>query len=190
MIAVAPPRRSRAGLTAGDRTGRVGDVLGRLILLFTTVPLLELALLLWIGSRVGVAPTIALILLTGALGATLARHQGLATWRRFDAALAAGRLPGRELAEGLLILVAGAVLLTPGVLTDAAGFLILVPAVRRRLVDRVVRGARRRMVVVGPAGRRTDGPARPRSARSDDEGEVLDAEFEVVNRDPPDRSAD
>ena len=164
-------------------------MLGRLILLFTTVPLVELALLLWIGSRVGVVPTIALILLTGVLGATLARHQGFATWRRFDAALAAGRLPGRELAEGLLILIAGAVLLTPGVLTDAAGFLILVPAVRRRLVDRIVRSARRRMVVMGPAGRRPGGSEPHRPAHSD-AGEVLDAEFEVVDRDRPDRSAD
>jgi UPF0716 protein FxsA len=172
-------------------------VLGRLILLFTTIPLLELALLLWIGSRVGVLPTVALILLTGVLGAALARQQGFATWRRFEAALQQGRIPGRELAEGLLILVAGAVLLTPGVLTDAAGFLILVPAVRRPLIDRVVRAARRRMVVVGSG---PEGPAEPgaargskrtgsaRSARSAGSGEdeVIEAEFEVVERDPSD----
>ena len=65
----------------------MGAVLGLLLLLFTTVPLLELALLLWIGSHVGVVPTIALILSTGVLGAALARHQGLATLRRFQDAL-------------------------------------------------------------------------------------------------------
>jgi UPF0716 protein FxsA len=166
-------------------------VLVRLILLFTTVPLLELALLLWIGSRVGVLPTVALILLTGVLGAALARHQGFATWRRFDAALSEGRLPGRELAEGLLILVAGAVLLTPGVLTDAAGFLILVPAVRKPLIDRVVRAARRRMVVAGPrpgdsseAGSPTGAPGSG-SAGGSEPGDVIEAEFEVVDPEPP-----
>jgi UPF0716 protein FxsA len=162
-------------------------VLGRLILLFTAVPLVELGLLIWIGGRVGVLPTVALILLTGVLGAALARHQGFATWRRFETALQEGRIPGRELAEGLLILVAGTVLLTPGVLTDAAGFLILVPAVRRVLVDRVVRAVRRRMVVSArrPPGR-PDPTSDPTRGRTPD-SEVIDADFEVVERDSRDR---
>ncbi len=131
----------------------------RLLLLFTTVPLVELALLLWIGARIGVGPTIALILVTGVAGASLARHQGLATWRRFQAALAAGRLPGDELLEGLLILVAGALLLTPGVLTDAVGFLLLVPPARRRIV-RLAEVRLRGRVTVG-AARRPGGAGTP-----------------------------
>lgn len=147
----------------------------RLLLLFTTVPLVELALLLWIGARIGVLPTVALILVTGVVGASLARLQGLATWRRFQAALAAGRLPGSELLEGLLILVAGALLLTPGILTDAAGFLLLVPPARRWIVGRAEVRLRARVVVGGRppgAGVAPRGPAEP---------EAIDAEFDVLD---------
>lgn len=147
----------------------------RLLLLFTTVPLIELALLLWIGARIGVPATIALILATGAAGAALARHQGLATWRRFQAALAAGRLPGSELVEGFLILVAGAVLLTPGVLTDAAGFLLLIPPARRWIVRKAEVRLRARVMVGG--GRSGTGPP----DRGAGEPEVIDAEFDVLD---------
>lgn len=147
-------------------------MLGRLILLFTVVPFVELALLLWIGGQLGALPTVGLILLTGVLGAALARHQGLATWRRFGRALDAGRLPGRELLEGLLILLAGALLLTPGVLTDAVGFALLVPPVRRWLVRRLETRLRARLVVPAAGGR---GPAET------GEGAVIDAEFEVLD---------
>jgi UPF0716 protein FxsA len=155
-------------------------VLLRLLLLFTTIPLAELALLLWIGGRIGLMPTVALILATGALGAALARHQGLATWGRFQEALAAGRLPGRELLEGLLILVAGALLLTPGVLTDAAGFLLLVPPARRWIVGRAELRLRGRIAVAGapPLSGWARRPARAPGA----DAEVIDAEFEVVDR--------
>ena len=151
-------------------------MLMRLILLFVTVPLLELYLLVRIGEWIGLLPTIALVLFTGALGATLARAQGLATWGRFQAAMAQGRLPGAELVEGILILVAGAVLLTPGVLTDVLGFLLLVPALRRRVVVHLAGRLRARVVIHGGPS----GPADPRgpASRSEDE-EVLDAEYEV-----------
>lgn len=147
----------------------------RLLLLFTTIPLAELALLLWIGGRIGLLPTVVLILLTGALGAALARHQGLATWGRFQEALAAGRLPGRELLEGLLILVAGALLLTPGVLTDAAGFLLLVPPARRWIVRRSEARLRGRFVLAGAVRGRPTGGAGERGP------EVIDADFEVLD---------
>ena len=153
----------------------------RLILLFTTLPLLELALLLWIGARIGVWPTVALILLTGVLGASLARYQGLATWSRFHRAMEAGRFPGKELLEGLLILVAGAVLLTPGVLTDAAGFLILTPPARRWLVARIGERLRARVVVAGRPG--VPGAGRSGGASGAGDPEVIDAEFEVIDRD-------
>jgi UPF0716 protein FxsA len=102
----------------------------RLLLLFTVVPLVELYLLITIGRMIGVGPTIAIVLGTGILGAWLARWQGLAVLRRVREEMAAGRLPTDALIDGLLILVAAAVLLTPGLLTDTAGFLLLVPASR------------------------------------------------------------
>lgn len=116
----------------------------RLALLFITVPLAELALLVWVGRWMGILPTVALVVTTGILGAALARHQGLAALAGFRAALDAGQLPHRELAEGVLILVAGAVLLTPGLLTDIAGFLLLVPPVRRWTRDRLLNAIGRR----------------------------------------------
>ena len=142
-----------------------------LILLFITVPLAELALLIWVGAKVGVGATVALVIVTGILGASLARWQGLVTLSRFQTRLAAGELPHEDLIDGILILIAGAVLLTPGLLTDATGFLLLVPAVRggvrRRLVARL---GRRLVVAPGPRA-----PGAP-EGRPDD---IVDAEFEV-----------
>ncbi len=111
----------------------------RLLLLFTVVPVVELGLLVQLGRYVGLAATIGIVLLTGIIGASLARWQGLATLRRVQADMAEGRAPTGSLVDGLLILVAGAVLLTPGLITDAVGFLLLIPptraAVRRTLVE-------------------------------------------------------
>ena len=102
----------------------------RLLLLFTIVPLVELFLLVKLGTVVGVGPTVALVIFTGVLGAWLARQQGLGVLRRLSEDLAVGRLPAEALIDGLLILIAGAVLLTPGLLTDALGFFLLVPQSR------------------------------------------------------------
>jgi UPF0716 protein FxsA len=106
----------------------------RLLLLFVTIPLIELMLLLLVGSRIGLWPTIAIAILTGILGASISRAQGLRAIARYQAALAEGRLPHEEVIEGLIIFVAGLLLLTPGFLTDTTGFLLLVPAVRQHAV--------------------------------------------------------
>lgn len=119
-------------------------MLARLALLFVTVPLAELAILVWVGRRMGLVPTVALVVVTGIAGAALARRQGLATLGRFRGALDAGRLPHRELLDGVLILVAGAVLLAPGLLTDLAGLLLLVPPVRRLVRERAMAAIGRR----------------------------------------------
>ena len=113
-------------------------MLSRLILIFVAVPLLELAILLQIGQWIGLFPTFALVVTTGVAGAALARQQGIRAFVAVQRELAAGRLPGRSLLDGLAILVGGAFLLTPGVLTDLAGFSLLFPASRRWL-QRVVR---------------------------------------------------
>lgn len=119
-------------------------MLGKLILLFVGLPLIELALLIKVGTVVGAAATILLVVLTGVLGATLARRQGLRTYMRIQEELHAGRLPGNEMMDGLLILIGGIVLLTPGLLTDLLGFSLLVPAFRRA----VRQFLRKRMVVI------------------------------------------
>lgn len=112
----------------------------RLLLLFTVVPLIELYLLITIGGVIGVVPTIAIVIGTGVLGAWLARWQGLAVIRRISDEMGAGRIPTDALIDGLLVLVAAAVLLTPGLLTDTAGFILLVPG-SRAAVRKVVAAA-------------------------------------------------
>ncbi len=109
----------------------------RLLLLFTAVPLIELALLVEIGKRVGLAATVALVIATGVLGAWLARREGLRTLARLQKELQEGRMPTEPLLDGLMIFIAGAVLLTPGLLTDLFGFSLLIPQARG-LVRRAV----------------------------------------------------
>ena len=133
-------------------------MLGRLILLFVTVPLVELALLIWVGERIGTLMTVALVIGTGILGATLARLEGLATLRRFQNRMAAGELPHQDIIDGLLILLAGAVLLTPGLLTDTAGFLLLVPPVRAVVRRAIGNRLERRFLRVSPGGGSAPGP--------------------------------
>lgn len=104
---------------------------GRLALLFVVVPLLELALLVQMGQWVGLWPTLILVFGTGVVGAALARSQGLRTLGAVQSEMAQGRLPGGALLDGLAVLVGGAFLLTPGLLTDVAGFTLLIPTTRR-----------------------------------------------------------
>lgn len=118
-------------------------ILARLFLLFVLVPLVELALLVRLGTAIGFWPTMALVLATGALGAYLARLQGLRTWHRIQHDLATGRMPVAEVVDGLLIFLAGILLLTPGLLTDALGFALLVPRTRKAFRHAVGRRLRR-----------------------------------------------
>ena len=103
----------------------------KLLLLFIGLPLIELAILVKLGEVLGFWPTIGLVVITGFLGAYLAKLQGFWVLRKIQNEMAAGRIPTGEMADGLLILIGGIVLLTPGLLTDVAGFSLLVPWVRR-----------------------------------------------------------
>jgi UPF0716 protein FxsA len=121
-----------------------------LVVLFIVVPLIELFVIIQVGSLIGAVPTIGLVLLTGLLGAALASSQGRTAWRRFNEALAEGRMPGREIFDGAMVIFGGALLLTPGFITDAAGILFLLPPTRA-LVRRVLAGrVRRRARVATP----------------------------------------
>jgi UPF0716 protein FxsA len=109
----------------------------RLFLLFTLVPLAELMLLIRIGGLIGLFPTLLLVMATGAAGAWLARAEGLRSWMAVQGELAEGRIPGEELVHGMLVLIAGIVLVTPGVLTDIAGLILLVRPIRQALIRRI-----------------------------------------------------
>ncbi|MEL6616224.1 MAG: FxsA family protein, partial [Bacteroidota bacterium] len=133
--------------------------LGRLFLLFVAVPLADLTLLVWAGGQIGFWPTVAIVVLTAAAGSWLARREGSAAWRRVNGKLASGGVPGPELIDGLIILVAGVLLLTPGFLTDVVGFLGLLPpsrAIMRRVASarfqKAVREGRVRMASGGMGG--------------------------------------
>ena len=108
-------------------------MLFRLLILFIVVPLVELAFLDWLSDRTSLWATVLIVLVTGFAGAALARRQGLETWRRIHRELATGQTPAADLLDGVLILLAGAVLITPGLITDACGFALLIPAIRQHL---------------------------------------------------------
>jgi len=106
----------------------------RLLLLFIFVPILEIYLLISVGSVIGVLPTVMLVIITAILGTYLLRAQGLATLHKLQHALNEGQSPTRTLLEGILLLIGGVLLLTPGFFTDAVGFLCLLPVSRGLLV--------------------------------------------------------
>jgi UPF0716 protein FxsA len=108
-------------------------MIARLILLFTVLPLIELVILIEIGTRIGAFGTVLVVIATAIIGASLARIQGLNTIRRIQKSLSEGRLPAEELLDGFLIFAAGVLLIAPGFLTDISGFLFLIPVSRNRI---------------------------------------------------------
>jgi UPF0716 protein FxsA len=118
-----------------------------LLVLFIIVPIVELAVIIQVGQALGVVPTIVMLLAVSFVGSWLVKREGMGVWRRFRQQMEAGHVPGRELADGAMIMLAGALLLTPGFVTDVVGILLLLPPVRaairasalRRLTDRVYR---------------------------------------------------
>jgi UPF0716 protein FxsA len=138
-----------------------------LVILFIVVPILELYVIIQVGQAIGVVPTLILLLADALLGSWLLKHEGRGAWRRFNEALAARRFPGKEVADGVLIVIGGTLLLTPGFLTDIFGLFLLLPptrAIARRILKRLTIG---RFMVVGTGGGGpfggTPGPGRPPS---------------------------
>ena len=115
-----------------------------LVLIFIVLPIAEIYVIIKVGEAIGVLPTIALLFLDGFLGAALLRSQGRAAWRRFNEALAAGRVPAREVFDGAMVILGGAFLLTPGFITDVIGLMLLVPPSRAAFRGIVSRMAGRR----------------------------------------------
>jgi UPF0716 protein FxsA len=132
-----------------------------LVILFIVVPIAELYVIIQVGQWIGLWPTLALLLADALLGSMLLKHQGRSAWRRFNEALAQRRFPGKEVADGVLIVIGGTLLLTPGFLTDIVGLFLLIPptrAIARRLLRRFSVG---RFTVVGmPGGGGFGGAAR------------------------------
>jgi UPF0716 protein FxsA len=142
-------------------------VLLPLVILFVIVPIAELALIIQVGQAIGVWWTIALLVGDSVLGSMLMRSQGRAAWRRFNAATAEGRVPAREVLDGVLVIFGGALLLTPGFLSDVLGLLLLLPPTRaivrgllvRRLADRMIASVTRAATTRAPAAYDVEGNA-------------------------------
>jgi UPF0716 protein FxsA len=155
----------------------------RIMLVFAIVALAELSTFMLVESRIGLGTTLLIALATAVLGSMLVRRAGMSVWSEFQRKLSSGSLPTRELSHGASILVAGAFLISPGFITDAFGFLLLIPSVR----DRVHRTASKRMqsrlkVVTsgfgpGTGGQGGRGPGGP----------VIDAEGWEVSDEEPER---
>jgi UPF0716 protein FxsA len=140
-----------------------------LLLLFIVVPIVELYVILQVGQAIGVLPTIALLIADSILGSVLMRSQGRATWGRFNAAVVEGRVPHREVLDGVLVIFGGALLLTPGFATDVLGVLLLLPPTRAVIRGVLVRRLLPRMVAssLGGIGRSPGGgPGGPRAGRT------------------------
>jgi len=118
-------------------------MVGVLVLLFVVVPLAELYVIIQVGQAFGALNTIALLILISVAGAWLVKREGLNVWRRFQRQIETGSVPGKELADGVMILFAGALLMTPGFLSDIAGILLLLPPVRAVVRAGVLRRAAR-----------------------------------------------
>jgi len=156
----------------------------RLLILFITIPVVELVLFMTIGRQIGIFPTFGIILVTGILGAWLTRLQGMRTLARYQQAINEGRLPHEEVMDGLMILVAGAVLLTPGFLTDTVGFLLLVPTVRGVVRKRLAQYLKGKVQVVGNGMNMNAGPGQsdgplPKVGRYRSQDDVI-IEAEVI----------
>jgi UPF0716 protein FxsA len=122
-----------------------GGILPIFLFLFIILPIAEMAVLIQVGGMIGVLNTVGLVLLTAVIGAALLRQQGLATLLKANQRLNSGELPAKEVAEGLILAVGGALLLTPGFITDTIGFLCLIPVTRHWLSAQALK----RLVVSG-----------------------------------------
>ena len=151
-----------------------------LFVLFIVVPIAELYVLIQIGQAIGVLPTIALLIADSVLGAALMRAQGRAAWLRFNTALAEGRVPGREVMDGALVIFGGALLLTPGFLSDFLGLILLLPPTRALVRRVLVKRFGDRLVATATSGAQTRvfGFGRPPGAsagRTDPFDDVVDS---------------
>ena len=145
-----------------------------LILIFIVVPLVELYVIIQVGQLIGALPTIAILLADSVAGAVLLRSQGRAAWRRFNVALAERRMPARETFDGALVIFGGALLLTPGFITDVVGLMCLIPPTRALIRRGAARTVRRRFALGGRVAfwgyERASRRPRPRERGYDFEG--------------------
>src|SRR3954451_15709531 len=151
-----------------------------LIILFIVVPIAELYVILKVGDLIGILPTVALLVADSLLGAWLMRSQGRVVWRRFQQTMEAGRLPHREVLDGVLVIFGGAFLITPGFLTDIVGVLLLLPPTRALFRRWLIRRGGRMFGISVATGRRGDVP--PSGQDGDVEGPAYETDQPQIER--------
>jgi UPF0716 protein FxsA len=151
-----------------------------LIVLFIILPLAELYVIYQVGDAIGILPTLALLVLDSLLGAWLLRTQGRATWNRFQATMEAGRIPHREVFDGVLVIFGGAFLITPGFITDIIGVLLLLPPTRSLFRRWLVRRGGRLFGFSIATGRRA--PAGTNGQDFDVEGTAIETDQPRLER--------
>jgi UPF0716 protein FxsA len=151
-----------------------------LVALFILVPIAELAVIIQVGQAIGVWWTIALLIVDSVIGSMLMRSQGRIAWRRFNESVGAGRIPAREVADGVLVIFGGALLLTPGFLSDIFGLLFLLPPTRAVIRRVFLRQAMKR-ITISMAGVRMTPPRNGRRA-DDVEGTAVDVDPRPTGR--------
>ncbi|NIB40008.1 FxsA family protein [Pseudomaricurvus alkylphenolicus] len=147
-----------------------------LLFLFIVMPIVEMWVLIEVGAVIGALPTIGLVLLTAMIGLALLRRQGISTLTRANRRMEAGELPAQEMVEGIFLAVGGALLLTPGFITDAIGMSCLIPGLRQLVIGRLLKGLVFRATVInsgyGPGRGQRQGPH-----QSHNQGDIIDGEF-------------
>ncbi len=150
------------------------------LLLFITLPIVEMFILIEVGSKIGALPTIGLVVLTATVGIWLLRLEGMATLARVQEKLSRGELPETELLEGIMLLIGGALLLTPGFVTDSIGFACILPGLRRPIARWLMRRGLLGAVNI----------VRTRSNAGGSGGTIIDGEFSSENQNPQVRPPD
>ncbi|MFK7856202.1 MAG: FxsA family protein [Granulosicoccus sp.] len=159
------------------------------LILFIAMPIIEIAVLLRIGSALGWLPTLAIVILTAILGTTMLRHQGLATLNLAKQRMNAGEMPAQQMLEGVILMIGGVLLLTPGFVTDAFGFACLFPYSRRWLAARIAARSVIGFGGVSPMGSGTGtvddinvGPrAHPPNKHRKTAGDVIDGDYQRID---------
>jgi UPF0716 protein FxsA len=143
-----------------------------LVLLLVVIPVAEFSTLVWVAQQIGVVPMLVLLFAVSIFGAALAKRVGIEVWRRFRTTLAAGDIPSGEVFDGALVLIAAAILLVPGFITDVIGLLLLVPFVRSMVKWAFWRRMRTRLIAVSEqVGPRQAPPIKVQAIRMVDPGE-------------------